>query len=234
MDSIKIQHWNKIILCQKSYYTPAMVSVLDSIDNAIFSAEKILKNDATSTVALLKIDDQLLVVKRLNTKNWLHFFRRLFQNSRARKNWDNASTLCKMGIKTFKPIAILEERYGPLKGRSYFICSYIEGIKALEFFTHETVHEDIQSIAEKITAMFNTLATAWISHRDLNLSNILLLDNQPWLIDLDSMKSHRWSWIAKRSAQRELNRFIRNCQETPEVPRTVISLFQSLFNKCNM
>ena len=212
-----------------------MIAVFRNIDKVIASSQTVLKDDVTSTVIRVVINNQPMVIKRLNTKNPVHFFRRLFQKSRAQRNWHNTQYLKQAGIQTFEPIAILEERFGPLKRRSYFICSYIQGIKALEFFTQPDLSvESSEKVAISITDLFQSLSKCWISHRDLNLSNILLVGDQPWLIDLDSMQCHRWHFLATRSAKRELKRFIRNCQETPEVSKKIISLFQSLFIKCNM
>src|SRR4029079_11100598 len=100
MTNICIRRWNQLINCQSKYYTSQMHEVLINIEQVINTSSHILKHDHTSTVAVVKIDNQDYVIKRANTKNALHFFRRLMMISRARKNRHYAQILSKLGIKT--------------------------------------------------------------------------------------------------------------------------------------
>ncbi|MBN9286593.1 MAG: hypothetical protein J0H47_01550 [Gammaproteobacteria bacterium] len=233
MTIVNIHRWNRLIHCRKEYFSSAMQDLLQNIDFYIDRKPwRVLKNDPTSTVVVLKVDDNYVVVKRANTKGWAHILRRFFTCSRAKKNWRNASMLLDIGIPTFSPIALMEERWGPLKWRSYFICSYIQGTEALEYFSRtDEPQEQTKEIATKIARMLQTLAKHWISHRDINLSNIILVDGEPWLIDLDSMRQHRFSFIATRGARRERERFINNCSDTPIILPEVLSLFGTIFNE---
>jgi tRNA A-37 threonylcarbamoyl transferase component Bud32 len=232
MTIVNIKRWNKNILCQQQYYTPQMQALLQDLDRAIENPYKILKNDVTSTVVVLEVDNQLLVVKRANTKDWMHMIRRLFSSSRAKKNWRNSLKLLKIGIPTFTPVALIEECFGFLNGRSYFICTYIEGIDALHYFACGAKPQPIwRNVAVNIANMLQKLADNKLSHRDLNLSNILVIDNQPWLIDLDSMRHHWCDISAKKGALREQKRFMENWDEAPGVAPETVSLFQDIFAK---
>jgi tRNA A-37 threonylcarbamoyl transferase component Bud32 len=210
-----------------------MRTLLQDIDHHIEHPWKVLKDDPTSTVVLVKIDEQYLVIKRANTKNGLHKIRRLVAVSRARKNWRNALRLAKIGIPTFSPIALMEERFGPLKKRCYFICSYIQGVDALHYFAcGAKPQSNWHGVAIKIANMLQVLAAHSLSHRDLNLSNIIVIDNQqPCLIDLDGMRRHWLTFFAKRGAVRERNRFMENWDETPGVLPETVRLFQSIFSE---
>jgi GT2 family glycosyltransferase/tRNA A-37 threonylcarbamoyl transferase component Bud32 len=221
--------WNNYIRCQEAYYTPAMKAVLADIEGAMHTAWKVLKNDDSSTVVVIKVDGTDVVIKRANAQG-IHYFRRLFRCSRARKNWRNAQRLQAIGIHTFEPIALVEDRFGPLTKGAYFLCSYIQGFEARHFF-QEAHAQSQRSVATVIAQLVKKLATNWISHRDLNLSNIILVDNQPWLIDLDSMHQHHWQFWAKRAAFRERSRFLRNCEDTPDVSHDIVPLFQAIFKE---
>ncbi len=230
MAIVRINQWRQSILCQQSYYTPAMRALLLDIDNTIKNPLQVLKDDPTSTVVVVEVDGHKLVIKRANTKDWMHFIRRFFSPSRARKNWDFAQHLSKIGINTFTPVAIKEERFGPLKGRSYFISTYIEGIDALHYFAYGAkVGPLFELVAKNIAKMINNLAQNWLSHRDLNLSNIILVNNQPWLIDLDSMRRHYLHVFAMRGAKRERARFMENWTEAPNVLPETVALFEKIF-----
>ncbi|MGD9591431.1 MAG: lipopolysaccharide kinase InaA family protein [Candidatus Berkiella sp.] len=232
MKVVRITNWKQSILCQQSFYTPAMQALLSDIDTYIKNPLKVLKDDPTSTVVVVEVDNRKLVLKRANTKDWMHFIRRFFSPSRARKNWHYAHLLSKIGINTFTPVAIKEERFGFLKGRSYFISTYIEGIDALHYFAYGAkVKPLFEVVAHNIAKMINCLAQHWLSHRDLNLSNIILVDNQPWLIDLDSMRRHYWHLFAKRGAKRERARFMENWSEAPDVLPQTVALFERVFAK---
>ncbi len=230
MATVSIHNWRQFILCQKDHYTPAMQSVLQNLDHHIENPYKVLKDDPTSTVVVINVDGQTLVVKRANIKDWTYRVRRFFACSRAMKNWRNSHKLLNMGVSTFTPIAIKEERYGPFKLRSYFICSYIQGIDALHFFAKGAKPQSSwKSVAVSISNIIDLLAKHWISHRDLNLSNIILVDDQPWLIDLDSMRQHHLKLFAKRGAKRERARFMENWSEAEGVAPETIDLFQAVF-----
>jgi tRNA A-37 threonylcarbamoyl transferase component Bud32 len=206
-----------------------MQSILQNIDYHVNNPVKVLKNDPTSTVVVVKIDDHLLVIKRSNTKDWFHVIRRFFALSRARKNWRNALVLKSYDISTFLPVAIVEERFGPLKGRSYLICSYIQGAEAIDYFASN--ESSAYQVATNIVQMIKNLAKHWVSHRDLNLSNIILIDGKPWLIDLDAMRKHRFWHFAHRGAKREIERFMINCRSTPGVSTATTNLFETIFNE---
>lgn len=210
---IQLKNFNCTIRCQEQYYTPQMQALLSDIESAFKAPLQVLKDDPTSTVILVEIDGHWRVIKRTNTRHWTQVLRRWFSRSRAQKNWENAQLLRERGIHTFEPIAYVEKRWGPFKGRSYFVSSYVPGTVAVAFFLEDSYSPQWQIAAENITIMINSLAEHRISHRDLNLSNIILVDQQPWLIDLDSMRCHWLSLMAKRAANREWIRFQENWQD---------------------
>lgn len=229
MTTVSIRSFKKYIRCQKQYYTPEMQNLLQNLPCRIQNPVKVLKDDLTSTVVVVKVDEHYVVVKRSNAKNWTHFIRRLFSISRAQKNWSNAQILLNIGVQTFYPIALMEERWGPFRGRCYFICSYIQGIEALQYFSKEANTQSSWGVVTtEIKNMLSRLTQHWISHRDLNLSNIILVDNQPWLIDLDSMRQHYFKIFARRGARRELERFMQNWVDVKGRSYESLSLFQSI------
>lgn len=208
-----------------------MCSIFENIDKVFATPIKILKNDATSTVILTKINHQLFVIKRANTKNTMHCIRRAFKMSRAQKNWNNARRLNQSGIFAIQAAAMMEERWGILKGRSYFICPYIEGIDARHFFAESAQpNEDWPVVAKNICLMIKALADNHLSHRDLNLSNILLVNNAPYLLDLDAMNHYKNAWMARRAAQKEQQRFMQNWDNVPKPHMKAAELFQKILN----
>lgn len=232
MITIITQRWNKYIECQKAHYSAAMQRILENIDEAIEQPWKILKNDATSTVVVLKVDDRLIVVKRANTKNIIHFCRRLWWRTRAKKNWQFALKLNQIGVNTVEPIAYIEERYGWLKGRCYFIANYLAGIEARYYFDRNSPYKAKWPIvAHQLAEIIHKLSAYWISHRDLNLTNIIVLDDKPWLIDLDSMRTHWWRKSAVKGMLRERHRLLENWLDFPDLSPEVCHLFKRFFKE---
>ncbi len=208
-----------------------MQKVLQDIDSVMQAPVKVLKDDPTSTVVVVKINDEPLVVKRANTKGCLHFLRRLVCSSRAKKNWHFAKLLRSLNIQTFEPVAYLEERFGPFKKRSYFVCSLINGMDALRFFSENAHQRDWEKVAKRIVTMIVQLAAKGLSHRDLNLSNILLVQEQPYLIDLDSMRQQRIALFANRALHHEVRRFMENWQDYPTISPIVAEIFTECFKE---
>ncbi|MGE3318946.1 MAG: lipopolysaccharide kinase InaA family protein [Candidatus Berkiella sp.] len=222
--------WNKLVVCQPQFNTQRMQALLCDLDSAMQQPIKVLKDDPTSTVVILNIDTQPIVVKRANTKGYLHYLRRLFCTSRAKINWYFAHRLQSASIKTFNPIAYIEERFGPLKKRSYLICSLIKGIDALQFFSDPIYQASWEKVARNIVDMIQKLAAKKLSHRDLNLSNIILVDEEPYLIDLDSMRKYnRPQWAKTRL--HEVKRFMENWQDYPAISPKVAEIFRHCFKE---
>lgn len=209
--------------------TQTMLNLFEKIDQMMANAPIVLKNDATSTVVVIEVDGQKWVVKRSNTRSWLHALRRAFQTSRAKRNWINALMLKQAKIAAITPVAMMEERWGWLKGRSYFVCDFIEGTDALHYFAcGAKPHPNWQLVCDNVCRMIQQLAQHRLSHRDLNLSNIIIKDEQPILIDLDAMRKYSTPWMARYAARKEKIRFMENWQEAPGADPAA----ERLFAKC--
>lgn len=222
--------WNRRVVCQPQFNTQKMQALLGDLDSAMQQPVKVLKDDPTSTVVILNVDNQPIVVKRANTKGSLHYLRRLFCTSRAKINWHFAQRLQAAHIDTFKPIAYLEERFGPLKKRSYLVCSLIQGIDALQFFSDPAYQQRWEKVAMNIVEMIQKLTVKNLGHRDLNLSNIILVEEKPYLIDLDSMRHYcRPRWAKMRL--HEVKRFMENWQDYPAISPKVAEIFRECFKK---
>jgi len=210
--TVTIHTFRRFLVCQARHYSPALQEVLNDLENQLTQALIIFKRDKTSTVGLIQIQDQRYVVKKASTKSFCHAIRRLFQSSRARKNWMNACVLKEAGILTFEPIAMVENRFGPLKGCNYLLMSYLEGQDALSAYRNAN-EKEWSLISEKIVGLIQQLHHAKIMHNDLNLSNFLFVKDRPYLIDLDGMQKIRFGWQAKSNFKREKARFLENCRD---------------------
>ena len=121
----------------------------------------ILKNGNSSAVALVKLVDRSVVVKRYNIKNYQHGLRRAFRKSRAWLSWANAHQLEFLGIPAPKPIALIENRLGPIRTTAYLITEFIEGPDALNYLTGT---ENPVGKLESLVDILQKLSEVRVSH----------------------------------------------------------------------
>ncbi len=204
--------FNRFSICERRYDSPEMRELLDQIDKRMESGET-LKNGNSSTVALVDGPLGPLVVKRYNIKNAGHGIRRAFRKTRAWISWENAYRLEFLGISTLKPVALVEERFGMIRRRAYFITEYVDGPDATVLQDKENSVADIVSIAE----ILKSLSAAGVSHGDLKASNFLLASDGAVIIDLDSMREHTNPVHRDRAEKKDIARFMKNWESIPEV-----------------
>ncbi len=207
-----------LTLCKQDKYTPEMKSFLEDPDIAFnISDDLLLKNGNSATLVRYQIDENNLVIKRYNMKTRAHALRRAFKESRADHSWQYASVLQKMGINTPNPIAMKEKRLGPFRNKAYFICEYIKGPTALDYFQDSQYdNNDKFLMAEKIIEMFSMLKSSMLSHGDMKATNIIIHDNKPFLLDLDSMVKRTNKNRFIRAWAKDMKRFQQNWQNLPE------------------
>jgi len=198
--------FNRFSVCERKYDSPALRQILADPDQAI-AAGQLLKDGNTATVALIEGPDGPLVIKRYNIKNWLHWLERMFRRSRAWASWANTFRLEFLGVDTPPPVAMVEERIGPLRRRAYFVTEYVEGRTGDCVGDIEPHLQDF----EAMVTVVRTLADAGLCHGDMKASNFLLTGNGAVILDLDSLReTDDQNLIAK-----DRERFLKNWDEAP-------------------
>lgn len=203
-----------LIIYDRQYQSAELMHVLAEPE-AIFQDKntEILKAGNTATVAKIKIKNKYYVIKRYNIKNHWHFLRRSLRPTRAVTSWQLAQQLTFFGIATAKPIAFIEERIFGLRSTSYFLMEWIEGEHAGDYFAkHKST-----AVAQRIILLLTQLAKLGLTHGDLKMTNILIENHHPLLIDLDGMVEHKTISGLKRAFDKELRRFMRNWEGREEI-----------------
>ncbi len=168
-----------------------------------------LKRGRTATLARVEVNGRQLVIKRYNIKGPGHALSRSWRPSRAWQSWLEGHRLSFLGIATPRPLALIEKRAGPLRGKAWLISEYCDGESlASRFHDPDTVPpaSDLDAIGE----LMRRLVAARISHGDLKATNLLWCDDQPHLVDLDAMRQHAGEAGFKRAWQRDCARFLDN------------------------
>nr|WP_283777626.1 lipopolysaccharide kinase InaA family protein [Sansalvadorimonas sp. 2012CJ34-2] len=210
--------WNRFVSIDREFDTEALQPLIQNPEQVI-SQSKIIKRGRTNTVTIVTLDNgqQVLVKRYKSKKGFLHKYLRCLTKSRARISWLNSLLLEMIGIATPRPIAMIEERFGPVVRCSYVINSFVTGQQAISWFSENHTNPDAPAVARKVTEMLENLRRSLVFHGDLKATNILLADNQPMLIDLDAMKSYKSQTKFRRAAEIDRKRFIRNWEGYPEV-----------------
>lgn len=196
------------------------------LDTALVDKKANLKNGNTCTIAKALIADRPVVIKRYNIKNTWHGLNRAFRVSRAALSWANAHRLMISNIATPKPLALLEERFGCLRRRAYFLSEYIDAPDAMQFFLQSTKVDDKEAVASNIATLFHRLYLFRFSHGDCKATNIKIVNLEPVLIDLDGMQAHRlgccFDWWFERKHIKDLERLMKNWQDDAETTRLLM------------
>ena len=184
------------------------LSALMEDPDGFMTRGQLLKDGNTCTVARVDIGGRALVVKRYNLKNFRHALSRFWRPSRAWHSWLAGHRLAFYGIPTPAPLAMLEERIGPMRGRAFLVTEFCPGESLLQHLSED--REPDTAEAEAIRNLFAKLFRLKISHGDMKASNLLWHGHVLSMIDLDSMVQHNSHNAFINDWRRDRERFLRN------------------------
>ncbi len=211
------------------YDSLALRRFLHSPDCAIeFADIGLLKTDGTSTVAALSFDGRRYVVKRYNTRSPFHALRRTVRKSRAENCWIAAHKLTQIGVTTARPVAMLENRFGPFKGKAYYLTEFADGELCNEYLPALAQQSEIEHIVGRFAGLFRTLVKHRISHGDTKATNFLIHRGQPVVLDLDAMRIHDNTSSLEKGFEKDKRRFLRNWETYPELHALFQKRLQSI------
>lgn len=201
----------------------APACILNSMDQYLRDPQRNIKNGNTCTVAKALFAAQPVVIKRYNIKSFWHGFNRALRVSRAAKSWANAHRLIISNIATAKPLALLEERFGYLRRRAYYLSAYVDAPDVKQFFASAIAAGDKQIAAHNVAALFYKFYLLRYSHGDCKANNIKIVNLAPVLIDLDAMQAHLGggggrlnAWCSEKKHIKDLQRFMKNWENDIE------------------
>jgi len=215
--AFKCEHsWQTFRVYDRSMASSVMVRFLANPDASLQHADvQYLKQGNTCTLWTTRVDGRQLVVKRYNIKSLSHRFGRAFRNTRAAVSWRNAHRLWMYGILTARPVALVEERFGPLRGRAWYISEFVAGDDASSLCRQGSLDDTDKVAARQVTDLLAQLALSAISHGDMKATNFILSERGAVVIDLDAMRKHDATDSFHRAQRRDLRRFMRNWEGCP-------------------
>lgn len=189
-----------------------------------------LKSGNTCTVAAIEIDQRKMVIKRYNIKNFWHGLGRAWRPSRALVSWANAFRLQVKGIATPTAVAVLERRWLGLRREAYLLTEFVHACDAAEFYADASIDQEArEQVARRIARLFFQLFCLQLEHGDFKATNVLIHDQHPLLIDLDSMRQHRCRKRFERRHVRDLQRFFKNWRADVATCRLLMTAFRAVY-----
>ncbi|MEM7194889.1 MAG: lipopolysaccharide kinase InaA family protein [Pseudomonadota bacterium] len=205
-----------------------------SIQIDTLSAEDVVKNDKTTSVYRTRVSEVSAIVKRYNTKNIWHAVRRNFQISRARNSLISTAAFLRSGLLAPRPLAVVEQNYGPFAGQSWFVTEYLNYPTLLNYLVDESADSDLNAVLLAVNDIFTTMQQDNLSHGDMKATNVLVDQSDGLLelvlIDFDAAQRHADRGTLKKALRRDVKRFLKNWRSQPEVE----SRFESLFDQIQM
>ena len=214
-----LQTWQSLAVYDRKAAQREFLAFLQDPESVFQPCAHYLKQGNSATVIRVCLDGRDLVIKRYNVKSLWHRLRRACRHTRAWNAWRIAKKMELFGVKTAKPIGILENRLGALRGVSYFVSEYSGDYHAGEYFKQHANNESATlAMVEKIAKLIKNVARIDLTHGDLKITNILVNQAaEPVLIDLDGTEEHYSATLANFHWRRELQRFMRNFDDLEPV-----------------
>jgi tRNA A-37 threonylcarbamoyl transferase component Bud32 len=171
---------------------------------------RVLKDGGTCTVALAVVDGRPLLIKRYNLKE-LESRASVACGARVvpAHSWREAHRLRFLGIPTPEPLALIEERVGPLRRRAWLISEFCAGPRSAEPSRRRSRTAGGRGDGDSGPVRVDAVAQR-ISHGDLKATNLLWHAGQVMVIDLDAVVQHRSPTAHARAWRGDRARLLRN------------------------
>lgn len=219
----KLRGWHKFIICNRNYVT-ALKPILENPDKFIAEGELLTGEDVNTVVKVKN-----LVIKRYNCKGIKHFFTRMISPTRAITCWRNAYMLRRYGINTPKLIAIIENRWGLLRGCSYYITEYVPSCPAHKYFVQENIDKNM---AKNIVNILLKFRKNHLRHGDAKANNFLIAANVVYVVDLDSIRNYSAiRYKGSNTFYKDKTRFLYSWRNDPKIQQLFIKLFKTRENE---
>lgn len=203
----------------------------DIESRVIDSSAEVMKDDTAARVVAVPFNNCRLVIKQYRSKSWRTALSRSLRKSKAEKTWDNIRYLCRAGIDTVEPVALIDDRIGFFRIRSYFVCSYIAGYHARSFFNDPgKTPPERNAIAEKIVDSILEFHFRKIFIGDTKDTNIVIsIDGVCW-VDLDAVTIALWEWTAHRKSIKDWQIFLYNWRNNAAVLKLFLQMVSRKVN----
>ncbi len=188
-------------------------------DELVEMGKPLVRKRCVRATVLVRIGNRDYVVKRWVERSWRHALKQLVLPSRAARCWRDTLSLLKHGVSTPSPVAYREDRFGPFRGTSYYVYSYVPGRTLRDAHDASPSSGKLESdLASQAVRMWRQMGGARVSLSDPSLLNFIVdPTGRLWAIDLDKLRHHRSAYAATRGYLHSFDRFLENAPFQPAV-----------------
>jgi Lipopolysaccharide kinase (Kdo/WaaP) family len=204
--------WTRVVRVDASL-PEDFVTMLHQQPAALLDRGEELRSNGARRTVRLNWQSRSFVLKHYVEPTRRHALKQLVLPSRAWSTWSFTHRLAASGVTTPRPVACVENRWGPLRRDSFLLYPYVEGRTLRSYFTAEA--KQSPAIHDRLWRLLNDLWQRLVELRvslgDTNLGNFIVTpDDQLWLIDLDKSRFHRSCYAAYRHQRRAWNQLLRS------------------------
>lgn len=213
-DVIKIDNNHEVVFLPKNRdrNKETILNLVNNIDDALSQSWHFYKSSPgdTTTVGVVRVSDQHWVIKRYNFKNNLHALKLQLRKSHGARSFLFSLWLQKIRLPAIKPVAFIQKKSFFLKGRSYFVSEYEQGISGCHYFKDDSIFKNTWDITcHLIFSLIELMREHQIYHGDFHFGNLLIIGDEPKLLDFDRIKVIKNKNKFSRLHQKDLANFKR-------------------------
>jgi hypothetical protein len=159
-------------------------------------------------VVNVAVAERVLTVTRYPVADFSHSLSRLGRSSDAWRGWREGHRLRFLGIATPAPLAMIEERVGPLRRRAWLINDHCAGTTLGDHLLAD--REPPLAVARALLALIDDLRRQRISHGRLSATSLLWSAGRLMLTDLETARQHRLPATHARAWRDDRARLLRD------------------------
>jgi len=189
----------------------AQGAILEALERFPTNAVETYWTHRRSTVGRVSIDGRSFLIKRYNAAKPSARLRRLLGVNPARRAWKSATVMGQLGIATPAVLGIVTAgRRGRLRPGTYLVTEYLPAQTSDVFLGAGLIpRERKRAVADRILQAVQRLHRHGYVHGDLKGKNILVSDDVPYFIDLDTLGRPRWGFSRRRGQKNDCARLFR-------------------------
>lgn len=159
------------------------------------------------------------LLKRFNLRGVTHTLSRLLLFTRGSRSWTYGRELLGSGVGTARPLAMVEDRLGPFRFRSFVLTEEVEGTPLPEFLATNSLNSlELDRLAGQFACIWHTLGELRIVHGSMHATNFVVTpDQQLKLINLDGTWRHWFDLTFLHRRDRDWLRFMKSWRGQPEL-----------------
>ena len=188
-----------------------LADILWTRPESLVDRGELLRSVGARRTVRLEWASRQFVLKHYRERNWWRALKRMGRRSRASSTWIVMHKLADAGITTPRPVACIENRWGPFRWDSFLMYPYVEGQTLRSYIEDPASKADLADFWQQLRDLWQGLSQLRVSLSDTNLRNFIVGDGgRVWPIDLDGTRLHRSAFLTAHYQQRAWKRLVRS------------------------